>query len=306
MSDLYDCLVIGAGPGGLRAARELQKAGLSYIIFENNVPGGKVNIAPDVENYPGIKKISGPELAMKLYDDATVEGVDILFEEATSLTKDNDIFTLVTENNKTYQSKTVIIASGTVNRLIGLDKEKEFLGHGISYCSLCDGHFFKGEDVAVIGGGNVALKETIHLATLVNHLYLIHRRNEFRGFDYLVKQVKEIPNVEILTPYNCIEILGETEVEGIVIKNAESGELKTLKIAGLFPLVGQIPNSQFVKIDGCLNESGTFPIDEKTRETKVANLFAIGDITERLTRQIYIAEIDATEAVKTIVSRLKK
>ncbi|MCD8195361.1 MAG: FAD-dependent oxidoreductase [Coprobacillus sp.] len=306
MSELYDCLVIGAGPGGLRAARELQKARLSYLLFEKDVPGGKVNIAPEVDNYPGIKKINGPELAMKLYDDATLEGVDIRFEGATSLTKEDDIFTLVTENDKTYRAKTVIIASGTVNRLIGLDKEKEFLGHGISYCSLCDGHFFKGEDVAVIGGGNVALKETIHLATLVNHLYLIHRRNEFRGFDYLVKEVKEIPNVEILTPYNCIEILGESEVEGIVIKNAETGELKTLNVSGLFPLVGQIPNSQFVKIDGCLNESGTFPIDEKTRETKVANLFAIGDITERLTRQIYIAEIDATEAVKTIVSRLKK
>ncbi len=306
MSEIYDCLVIGAGPGGLRASRELQKAGLSYLIFESNVPGGKVNIAPEVDNYPKIKKINGPDLAMKLFDEATAEGVDIQYEEATSLTKDDDIFTLVTDNKNTYQSKTVIIASGTVNRLIGLDKEKEFLGHGISYCSLCDGHFFKGQDVAVIGGGNVALKETIHLATLVNHLYLIHRRNEFRGFDYLVKQVKEIPNVEILTPYNCIEILGEEEVEGIVIKNAETSELKTLKVSGLFPLVGQIPNSQFVKIDGCLNESGTFPIDEKTRETKVENLFAIGDITERLTRQIYIAELDATEAVKTIISRLNK
>ncbi|MCD8209392.1 MAG: FAD-dependent oxidoreductase [Coprobacillus sp.] len=302
--ELLDCVVIGAGPGGINAAINLKKSGLSFVILEESAPGGKVNLAPEVNNFPGYHHISGPELAMEFYKQAIDLGIDIQFEEVISLTKEGDIFSVITSVSE-YQSRSVIIASGTHNNLIGLEKEQELLGHGISYCSLCDGHFFKGQDVIVIGGGNVALKEAIHLSSIVGHLYVIHRRNEFRGDIHLVEDLRKRSNVEILTPYIATKILGEDEVSGIVIQNVETKEEKTLQVAGIFPLVGQIPNTQFVHIDGVLNSGGTIPID-KNRETSCPNLFAVGDVTERLTRQIFIAYKDGEIAAQTIASRLNK
>ncbi len=302
--ELLDSVVIGAGPGGISAAINLKKAGLSFAILEESAPGGKVNLAPEVNNFPGYHNITGPELAMEFYKQAIALGIDIQFEEVTSLTKEGDIFTVKSSVSE-YQSKSVIIASGTHNNLIGLEKEQELLGHGISYCSLCDGHFFKGQDVIVIGGGNVALKESLHLSSIVGHLYVIHRRNEFRGDAHLVEDLRKRSNVEILTPYIATKILGDDEVDGIIIQNVETKEEKTLQVAGIFPLVGQIPNTQFVHIDGVLNSGGTIPID-KNRETSCPNLFAIGDVTERLTRQIFIAYKDGEYAAKTIAERLKK
>ncbi len=302
--DVLDSVVIGAGPGGINAAINLEKAGLSFRLFECDTPGGKVNLAPEVDNFPGYRNISGPKLAMEFYKKAIEAGVEINYEEALDLTKEGDIFKLVTSRSE-YLTRTVIIATGTHNNLIGLEHEQEFLGHGISYCSICDGHFFKGLDVMVIGGGNVALKESIHLSTLVGHLYLIHRRNEFRGNPLLVEDLRKKSNVEILTPYICTKILGEDEVTGVIIENVETHEEREIRLDGLFPLVGQIPNTQFVHIDGVLNSGGTIPVD-KNRESPVHNIFAIGDVTERLTRQIFIAYKDGEIAAKVIAERLNK
>ena len=199
----------------------------------------------------------------------------------------------------------MLIASGTKERKIGLPKEDELFGHGISYCALCDGHFFKGGDVAVIGGGNSALKEAIHLAHIVKKLYVIHRRNEFRGSVKLVDELKAMDNVEIITPYIPIEILGNEKLTGLVIENREDGSHRTLELDGLFPLVGQLPNTQFVKIDGVLNEWGTIPVD-RTMKTSVDGLYAGGDILPRDIRQIYLAEHDGMVAAKSIIDYLNK
>ncbi|MCD8204540.1 MAG: FAD-dependent oxidoreductase [Coprobacillus sp.] len=303
-SDVLDCLIIGAGPGGINAAITLHKAGLRFLIFECDMPGGKVNIAPEVDNFPGYRNISGPDLAMNFYQDLLNEGIKINYEEVNCLEKEDDGTFEVTTNKTKYHSKSVIIASGTKNNLIGLDKEQELLGHGISYCSLCDGHFFKGENVLVVGGGNVALKEAIHLSSIVGHLYVVHRRNEFRGEERLVGTLKEKENVTILTPYIATEILGTSEVEGVRIKNVETNEERVLDVKGFFPLVGQIPNTQFVLIPGVKDSTGFIPID-KNRESTCQGLFAIGDVTERTTRQIFIAYKDGEIAANTIISRLK-
>ena len=302
---IYDTLIIGAGPCGIRSAIILKEAGLDVAVFEYSTPGGKINIAPRVDNYPGFTKIPGPDLAVEFFNWLNKAGVEMIPEEVISLTKEGDIFHLDTPEGK-YAAKTVIIASGTKERQLGLPNEEKLFGHGVSYCAVCDGHFFKGQDVLMIGGGNTALKEAIYMADLAHHVYLIHRRNEFRGNKYLVDEINALPNATILTPYVPVAILGDDKVTGAVIKNVETGEEKTLEVQGVFPLVGQIPNSKYIKIDGVTNEWGTIPVDPKTKQTSVPGLYAGGDILPRDIRQIYLSEVDGKAACKAILEYLKK
>ena len=280
----FDCLIIGAGPCGIGAALKLKEAGVNFAIIDGSTPGGKVNIAPRVDNYPGFKEIPGPDLAFKLFERLMNAGISITGDNILSLEKEGDLFKATGEYD-TYIGKCVLLAVGTKERKLGLPKEDELFGHGLSYCALCDGHFFKGQDVAVIGGGNAALKEAIHLAGIVKKLYVIHRRNEFRGSNNLVEELKAMDNVEIITPYIPVEILGDDKVTGLVFENREDGSRRTLELDGLFPLVGQLPNTTFIKIDGLLNEWGTIPRD---------------------IRQIYLAEHDGNVAAKSIINYLNK
>ena len=302
---LYDTLILGAGPCGIRSAIILKEAGLDIAVIEGYTPGGKINIAPRVDNYPGFTKIPGPDLAMEFFNWLNKANVEMIPDIITSLTKDNNIFTVECENG-TYQAKTVIIATGTKERELGLPNEKELFGHGVSYCAVCDGHFFKDQDVLIIGGGNTALKEAIYMTDIAHHVYLIHRRNEFRGNNYLVDELRNSPNATVLTPYIPVTILGDDKVTGVVIQNRETNEEKTLHVQGVFPLVGQIPNSQFINIDGVKDEWGTIPVEPKTKQTKVEGLYAGGDILPRDIRQIYLSEVDGKMACKTIIEYLKK
>ena len=302
MNNLFDCLIIGSGPCGIGAALKLKEKGLKIAIIEMSTPGGKVNIAPRVDNYPRQEPISGPDLAFKLFQRVLDNNIDFIGDEITSLTKEGDVFVLEGLNN-TYRAKTVLVASGTKERELGLPNEKELFGHGVSYCALCDGHFFKGQDVLLIGGGNAALKEAIYLADSVNHLYLIHRRNEFRGSVKLVDELKSHPNVDVLTPFVPVAILGEDKVTGAVIRNVATNEEKTLSVQGVFPLVGQLPNSKFIKIEGVTNEWGTIPVDKKMM-TSVPGLFAGGDVLPRDIRQIYLSEHDGMVAANSIIEFL--
>ena len=302
---LFDTLILGAGPCGIRTAIILKEAGLDIAVIEGSTPGGKINIAPRVDNYPGFTKIPGPDLAVELFNWLNNAGVEMIPDMVTSLTKENGIFTVECENG-TYQAKTVLVATGTKERELGLPKEKELFGHGLSYCAVCDGHFFKGQDVLIIGGGNTALKEAIYMADLANHVYLIHRRNEFRGNKYLVTELENLPNATILTPYVPVSLLGEESLTGVVIENRETGEQKTLDVQGVFPLVGQIPNSQFIKIDNVKDEWGTIPVNPKTKQTGCEGLYAGGDILPRDIRQIYLSEVDGKAAAKAIIEYLGK
>ena len=304
MNKVYECLIIGAGPCGIGAAIELKKANVDVAVVEKGVPGGKVNIAPRVDNYPGKHEIPGPELAMDFYKRLIASGVELVGDEVIKLTKEGEYFELVCDSD-VYYAKAVLIAVGTSERKLGLAKEDEMLGHGLSYCALCDGHFFRGKDIIVIGGGNSALKEAIYLSNLANHLTLIHRRNEFRGSNKLVDELKAKENVTILTPYIPVEILADDKITGLVIENREDGSRKELSTDGLFPLVGQIPNTQFVKINNILDEWGTIPVN-KNHESNVPGLFAGGDILPREIRQIYLAEHDGKISAKAIIEYLNK
>ena len=301
---IFDCLIIGAGPCGIGAALKLHEAGVNFAIIDGSIPGGKVNIAPRVDNYPGFKEIPGPDLAFKLFERLMNAGISITGDNILSLEKEGDLFKATGEYD-TYFGNCVLLAVGTKERKLGLPNEDKLFGHGLSYCALCDGHFFKGQDVAVIGGGNAALKEAIHLAGIVKKLYVIHRRNEFRGSLDLVNELKEMDNVEIITPYIPVEILGNDKVTGLVIENREDGSHRTLELDGLFPLVGQLPNTTFIKIDGVLNEWGTIPVD-KEMKSGVDGIYAGGDVLPRDIRQIYLAEHDGRVAAKSIINYLNK
>ena len=302
---LYDTLILGAGPCGIRTAIILKEAGLDIAVIEGSTPGGKINIAPRVDNYPGFTKIPGPDLAVEFFNWLNNAGVEMIPDMVVSLTKEDNIFHVDCEHDS-YLAKTVLVATGTKERELGLPKEKELFGHGVSYCAVCDGHFFKGQDVLIIGGGNTALKEAIFMTDLAHHVYLIHRRNEFRGNKYLVTELENLPNATILTPYVPVSLLGDERLTGVVIENRETGEQKTLDVQGVFPLVGQIPNSQFIKIDNVKDEWGTIPVNPKTKQTGCEGLYAGGDILPRDIRQIYLSEVDGKAAAKAIIEYLGK
>ena len=303
MNKIFDCLIIGAGPSGIGCAIELTKKGFDIALIEKSTPGGKINIAPRVDNYPGQHEIPGPDLAMIFYQRILDNNINFIGDEIVSLDKEGDKFVLKGQRD-TYFSKTVYIASGTTERKLGFYNEDKLFGHGISYCALCDGHFFKGQDVLVIGGGNSALKEAVHLAGIVNHLYLIHRRNEFRGSKKVVDELKSFSNVTIMTPYIPLEFIGEDKLEAVKIAHRETNEEQILKVQGCFPLVGQDPNSQFIKLD-IKNEWGNIPVDKKMM-TSVPGCFAGGDILPRDIRQIYLAEHDGKVAANSIEEYLKQ
>lgn len=303
MEKEFDVVIIGAGPSGIGCATTLKKEGFNVALIEMGMPGGKINIAPRVDNYPGQKEIPGPDLAMIFYQRILDNELNFIGDEITSLDKEGDTFVSIGKN-ATYKSKAVYVASGTVERKIGLPNEDKLFGHGLSYCALCDGHFFKGQDVLVIGGGNAALKEAIHLAHIVKHLYLIHRRNEFRGSVKIVDELKSFDNVTILTPYIPLEFIGKEKLEAVRIQNKETLEEKVLEVQGVFPLVGQNPNTTFIKLD-IKNEYGNIPVD-KSMSTSVAGCFAGGDVLPRDIRQIYLAEHDGMMAAKSIKEYLSK
>ena len=304
MNNKYDVLIIGCGPCGIGTALKLKEAGINFAIIEGSTPGGKVNIAPRVDNYPGFTKIPGPELAVALFKKVMDNNIEMIYDFVNKLTKEDGLFKLE-GNEGTYYAKYVVLASGTKEKKIGLEKEDELLGHGISYCALCDGHFFKGKTIVVIGGGNSALKEAIHLAHIGKKLYVVHRRNEFRGNAKLVDELKEFEHVEILTPYIPVEILGEDKVTGVVLENRETGERKTIETDGLFPLVGQIPNTQFVEIENVKDEYGLVPVD-KEMQSSCENLYAGGDILPRDIRQIYLAQHDGMVIANSIIKKINQ
>lgn len=295
--------IIGAGPGGITAAVELNKLGFDFVLIDGSTPGGKVNIAPRVDNYPGYKEIPGPDLAMVFYQRLLDNNISIFGENVISLKKKNNKFYAECEDT-IFVCDVCLCASGTTEKKLNLENEDKLFGHGISYCALCDGHFFKGQDVAVIGGGNAALKESIYLADLVKTLYVIHRRNEFRGSLKLVEELKQKDNVKILTPYIPIKIIGDETLTSLEILNKETNESLILSIQGLFPLVGQNPNTSYIQIDNVLDSYKCIPVNKDMMSINCEGLFAVGDVLPRVIKQIYLSEFDAKQAVKGITKYL--
>lgn len=291
---MYDCLVIGAGPGGLTAAIYCSRANLKVAVLEKLMPGGQVASTYKIDNYPGVPEVSGVDLALKMFDQATALGVEYLPMEVIDIKKEKDIF-LVKTNDQILQAKTVIVATGTKNRKLHVEGEEKYLGKGISFCAICDGSFYQGQDVLVVGGGNSALEESLYLSSIVNKVYIINITDEPTAFKNVQDKVKKTKNIKVFNNSEVIAFEGDDTLKEVKVKNLKTKEVTSFKVNGCFEYIGHIPNTDFLKDLGILNKYGYIVVDGN-KETKVKGLFGVGDVIDKEIRQITTATGDGTIA----------
>lgn len=291
---MTDVLIIGAGPAGLTAAIYAARAGLTAKVFDKNMYGGQLAISSEIENYPSVLKADGVELATNMYTHATSLGTEVVFEEVTGLDVTGDIKKVTTTAN-TYEGKTIILAGGAARRKLNVPGEAEFFGQGVSYCATCDGAFYRDKTVAIVGGGNTALEDALFLSNNCKKVYLIHRRDEFRGEQVLQDAVFARDNIEIIYSATVASIEGEGSVRQCTV-NTKEGQ-RTLDINGIFVAVGLIPESALFKDMLPLSAEGYVEADESCT-TSIPGVFVAGDIRTKPLRQIVTACADgATAAV---------
>ena len=289
---IYDIIIIGGGPAGLSAAIYASRALKKTLIIEKSVFGGQITQASKVENYPGFEEVSGMDLGEKIADQAKKLGVENIYGEVTQIKKNEETFT-VTVGQKEYLSKVVIYATGASPRKLHVDNETKLLGAGISYCATCDGAFFKEKTVCVIGGGNTAIDDALYLANLCKKVYVIHRRDSFRGEPVKVSLLKEKENVEFILNATVKSVDGENFVESITL--LENMQERKIKVDGVFVAIGHVPNTQLLEDFVPLTPNG-YIITNYDLETSVTGFYAAGDVREKKVRQLTTATNDGTIA----------
>ena len=297
---MYDIIIIGAGPAGLTAGIYARRAQKKVLILEALTYGGQIINTLDIENYPAAPHIDGYDFATKLYEQTKELGAEIVFEKAIDINNNDEYKEVITKNNA-YKGKTVIIATGAENRKLKLDREDDLVGKGISYCATCDGGFYKGKDVAIVGGGNTAIEDAIYLCDIVKKVYVIHRRDEFRAEEALLNELKSKDNVEFILNSNVTKLIGEEKLESIEINT--DGDIKNINVSALFIAVGRVPENQnFAKLIS-LDKNG-YVIAGEDCHTNVDGIFVAGDNRIKSLRQLVTATSDgaiaATEAIKYI------
>ena len=299
---MYDIIIIGAGPAGLTAAIYARRASKSVLVLEALSYGGQIINTPDIANYPATMHISGYDFATKVYEQAQELGAEFVFEKAVGIKDNGDTKEVITDDN-TYTAKAVIIATGSENRKLGVENEDKLVGRGISYCATCDGAFYRGKKVAVVGGGNTALEDALYLADLAETVYLIHRRDAFRGDESTVNALKERNNVKFIYNSNVTKLIAEKRLTAIEVTDKNTNEVTTIELNGLFVAVGRIPENQnfaqLIKLD----DSGYVSAGEDCI-TNVPGIYAAGDNRTKSVRQLVTAAADgavaATEAVRFV------
>lgn len=291
---MTDIVIVGAGTAGLSAAIYGVRAGKKVIVLESNAYGGQIINTPEIENYPGIKNTSGFEFATGLYEQAVGLGAEVVFEEVTSVEEKGSVKLVKTAKGE-YEAKAVILATGAKNRALGLPHEEEWVGRGVSYCATCDGAFFKGKVTAVAGGGNTALEDAQFLSNYCEKVYLIHRRDQFRGDEKTVELLRKKENVEFVLNAKINALLGEHGVEGVEVEDKLSGEKRELKINGFFVAIGQEPQNGLFKELVELDKSGYIVAGEDTK-TSAPGIFAAGDGRTKTVRQLTTAAADGAVA----------
>ncbi len=299
---MYDIIIIGAGPAGLTAALYARRAGKRVLLLEGNSYGGQITLSPRVENYPGFAAISGTEFSDALLSQVLALDTETDFKVVTGLTRcEGGYRVLCDDDDSELTAKSVIIAAGVHHRPLGVEREEELVGAGISYCAVCDGAFYAGADVAVVGGGNTALGDALQLAQSSKTVYLIHRRSEFRGESGLVEKLREKENVVFVTPAVVTALHGEAELEAVTLKNPQTGETQQLSVAGLFVAVGQIPqNEAFAALVEC-DDAGYILADE-AMATSAPGVFVAGDCRQKQVRQLTTAVSDGAIAALSACS----
>ncbi len=299
---MYDVIIVGAGPAGLTAGLYTSRAGLKTLILERAVAGGKVFTTHLVENYPGFEQITGRELSQKLEKSCLSYGAELRIEPVESVVaKDNDFIvkTLLDE----YTSKKVILATGSEYKTLGVPGEEEFRGRGVSYCAICDGNFFRGKDVAVVGGGNSALEEALYLADICNSVTIIHRREEFRAEKFIQDKVKAKDNIKYELNANVKQINGDKSVNSVDLLY-KNGEAKTLEFSAVFIYVGLVANTNEFNNFKIYDENGSVLVS-KDMETTVEGLYSAGDVNQKRLRQITTAVSDGSIAAQSVIEQLQ-
>ncbi len=300
MMDEKEVAIIGMGPGGVSAAIYLKRYGMKPVCFEKELIGGKVNKTEKIENYPGVKEIQGPVFGNLLEEQLSSFDIQPIYKEVKKLSLNEDS-TFHIEYGKHFSSdfRYVILANGLAEKPFVIPGEEKFQKKGISRCAICDGPFYKGKDVAVIGGGNAAFEEAIYLSNICHHVSLIARRNVFRAQESVVEKFKGQKNTSLYAPYDVLSCDGKDSISVLQIQNKESMEKVDLSIQGLFLYVGEIPSTGFVDLPMLESENGYIKTDSSL-ETNIQNLFAIGDCRNTPLRQVSTAVGDGALAASMI------
>lgn len=289
-----DLVIIGAGTAGLTAGIYALRAGKKAIILEALTYGGQIVNSPDVENYPGLAHVSGFDFATALYEQATGLGAELRFERAVAI-EDLGREKLVKTGQAEYRCKAVILATGAKNRPLGLEREKDLTGAGVSYCATCDGAFYRGKKVAVNGGGNTALEDAAYLAEICDTVYLIHRRDEFRGDEKDVEALRQKENVRFVLNATITSLVGDDRLTGVVVTDKNSGESETIEVDGLFVAIGQMPDNRDFSPWVDLDAGGYISAGENC-VTKTPGIFTAGDCRTKQVRQLTTAAADGAVA----------
>lgn len=302
---MYDTIIIGSGPAGMTAALYAARSNLKVALIEQGAPGGQMNNTSDIENYPGYDLISGPELSMKMHEPLEKFGVENLYGIVTAV-EDHGNFKKVLTDDNSYETKTVIIATGAKHRPLAVAGEETYNSRGISYCAVCDGAFFRGQDLLVVGGGDSAVEEALFLTRFANKVTIVHRRDELRAQKVLQERAFANDKVDFIWDSVVKEIKGnDLKVTNVDIENVKTGQVNNYAFGGVFIYVGLDPVSSMVKELDITDEAGWIPTDDHMK-TKVAGVFAIGDVRQKDLRQITTAVGDgavaAQEAYQYIVN----
>ena len=302
---MYDVIIIGSGPAGLSAAIYAKRAALDTLVIEKSpLSGGQILNTYEVDNYPGLPKISGMELGQKMREHANQQQVSFVTESVKEIISEDDVKKVVTNKN-TYETKTVILAMGASHRALGVPGEEELCGMGVSYCATCDGAFFKNRIVAVVGGGDVALEDALFLARGCKQVYLIHRRDEFRGAKILQEQVRNTENITLCMDSVVEKIEGVDSVEKILTINKKTQEKKELEVQGVFIAVGILPNTDEIQGLPTRDEAG-YIVAGEDGVTNLPGVFVAGDCRTKQLRQVITATADGANAVTSVEKYLFK
>ncbi len=297
---MYDIIIIGAGPSGMTAAIYARHAAKSVLVLEAVNYGGQILNTPDIENYPAEAHISGYDFSAKLYEQAKGLGAEFIFEKAVGIENGNGKKTVVTVKNS-YEAKAVILATGSASRKLGLEDEEKLVGKGVSYCATCDGNFYRKKVVAVVGGGNTALEDALYLSDLAEKVYLIHRRDSFRGEEASVNRLTARDNVEFIYNSNVTKLISEKRLQAVEVTNRIDGSVRTLELNGLFVAVGRVPENRNFADLVRLDDAGYVEAGEDCH-TSCDGVFVAGDNRTKTLRQLVTAAADgamaATEAVR--------
>lgn len=301
---MYDVLIVGAGTAGMTAGIYVQRAGKKALVLDEKGYGGQIVNTATVENYPGFVNISGTEFTERIHEQAVELGVDFKVEKVKNAKKKGEVFVVSTGDSQ-YEVKSVIIATGVKNRELGIPGEEKFKGSGVSFCATCDGNFFKGRDIAIIGGGNTALEDAEVMSGIANKVYLVHRRDEFRGDKLTVKRLSVKDNVEFVLNSKPVEITGGFAVDGLKVENTEDGSQKTLKVDGVFVAVGQNPDNKAFEGLVKLDSAGYVDAGEDC-VTSAEGIFVAGDCRTKKVRQLTTAASDGSVAAAGAVEYINR